>query len=196
MEPGAGRALRSRPVEEVLVAAESARVDPRAATARTQTRMEQLEEATRRLQAQVDELIDSQEHVTSQAEARLVQARQEAQAANAELTTLRGEVASLRAEQLQLRKALDDLPGRISKAVAEASPPAPPHQPARRNVAPPASGSGGKAAVGYEHVVEAGQTLSEIALAYKVRADAIVKENGLKDASSIRVGQKLFIPKP
>lgn len=47
---------------------------------------------------------------------------------------------------------------------------------------------------GYEHVVKAGETLTDIAKAYKANVDAIIKANSLKNANSIRVGQKLFIP--
>lgn len=47
---------------------------------------------------------------------------------------------------------------------------------------------------GYEHVVESGQTLSAIAAAYKVPISSIKKANSLKSAT-LRVGQKLFIPK-
>ena len=47
---------------------------------------------------------------------------------------------------------------------------------------------------GYEHVVEAGQTLSDIALAYKVRVQSIVQANNLPNANNITAGQKLFIP--
>ena len=47
----------------------------------------------------------------------------------------------------------------------------------------------------YEHVVEAGQTISEIAQAYKVSQREIMDVNNIKDASRIRVGQKLYIPK-
>lgn len=47
---------------------------------------------------------------------------------------------------------------------------------------------------GYEHVVETGQTLSDIALAYKVNVKAIVQANNLPNANDITVGQKLFIP--
>lgn len=47
---------------------------------------------------------------------------------------------------------------------------------------------------GYEHVVQAGETLSEIAKAYKVRTDAIMKANNISNPGLIRVGQKLFIP--
>ncbi len=47
---------------------------------------------------------------------------------------------------------------------------------------------------GREHVVQQGETLSEIAKAYNVTIPAIVKANGLKDAHTIRIGQTLFIP--
>jgi len=47
---------------------------------------------------------------------------------------------------------------------------------------------------GYEHVVQAGDTLSSIAHQYKVRVRAIVDANQIEDPNSLRVGQKLFIP--
>jgi LysM domain len=56
------------------------------------------------------------------------------------------------------------------------------------------SGRGSSAQTGYEHVVESGQTLSAIAAAYKVSAASIKKANNLK-STTLRTGQKLFIPK-
>lgn len=53
---------------------------------------------------------------------------------------------------------------------------------------------GGSSQTGYEHVVEPGQTLSAIAAAYKVSMTSIKKANNLK-SSTLRSGQKLFIPK-
>ena len=47
---------------------------------------------------------------------------------------------------------------------------------------------------GYEHVVGAGETLSQIAAAYSVRAKTIIDANHLKNPDQLRVGQKLFIP--
>jgi predicted nucleic acid-binding Zn-ribbon protein len=47
---------------------------------------------------------------------------------------------------------------------------------------------------GYEHVVKAGETLSEIASAYNVTPGIIIKANNLTNPNSLRVGQKLFIP--
>lgn len=56
------------------------------------------------------------------------------------------------------------------------------------------SSRGGGLQSGVEHVVESGQTLSAIAAAYKVSASSIKKANSLK-SDTLRVGQKLFIPK-
>lgn len=47
---------------------------------------------------------------------------------------------------------------------------------------------------GYEHTVEAGQTLSEIAAAYGVSVQRILEENNLSNANMLKVGQVLFIP--
>jgi TolA-binding protein len=54
--------------------------------------------------------------------------------------------------------------------------------------------SSGGSQTGVEHEVESGQTLSAIAAAYKVSASSIRKANSLK-SDTLRVGQKLFIPK-
>ncbi len=163
-----------------------ATVNPQTATARAQTQLEQLLETTRRLQAQIDALEQTQIQQSSQGEARLNQARQELNAAVAENDALRRELDSLRAEQDRIRKSVDDLPSRVSKAVEAAMPPAP---------ARPARQPTGRAAVGYEHVVEANQTLSAIAQAYKVPLNVIVRENNIKNPAEIYVGQKIFIPK-
>lgn len=48
---------------------------------------------------------------------------------------------------------------------------------------------------GWEHVVQSGETLSQIAAAYKVRMSVIADANGMKSIDSpIYAGQKLFIP--
>jgi len=43
-------------------------------------------------------------------------------------------------------------------------------------------------------VVKAGETLSTIAAAYKVRVNAIAEANNISNPNSIRPGQKLLIP--
>jgi nucleoid-associated protein YgaU len=61
------------------------------------------------------------------------------------------------------------------------------------------AGTTGGAEKGFEYVIQSGDTLSTIALAYrekgnKITSDQILKANpGLK-ANSLRVGQKIFIP--
>jgi len=75
----------------------------------------------------------------------------------------------------------------------------PPKPPSPR----PPDNSVGSASVekGFEYVIQSGDTLSTIALAYrekgiKITSDQILKANpGLK-ANSLRVGQKIFIPAP
>lgn len=47
----------------------------------------------------------------------------------------------------------------------------------------------------YEHTVESGQTISEIAQAYGVSQKEVMDVNNIKNASRIQVGQKLYIPK-
>ena len=47
---------------------------------------------------------------------------------------------------------------------------------------------------GYEHEVQAGESLSAIASAYGVTMKTILDNNEIKDPNKLRVGQKLFIP--
>ena len=47
---------------------------------------------------------------------------------------------------------------------------------------------------GREHIVQSGETVSEIAGAYGVTTAAIIKANKLDSSAMIKVGQKLFIP--
>jgi len=47
---------------------------------------------------------------------------------------------------------------------------------------------------GYEHVVQPGETLSEIAGAYGVTTRVIIEANQIENPDHLRVGQTLFIP--
>lgn len=49
---------------------------------------------------------------------------------------------------------------------------------------------------GWEHEVKPGESLSAIAAAYRVKVDAIVRANEIKNPNALRAGQKLFIPDP
>jgi LysM repeat protein len=88
------------------------------------------------------------------------------------------------ARQRDKQEIVDTLSGKITKIMATSAASKP--RPAPRKF----SGEG------YEHVVEAGQTISAIAAAYNVKAGDIMDANGITDATKIRVGQKLVIPAP
>lgn len=121
-----------------------------------------------------------------------------------DIAALRRDVQMIRAERETLRKEItDDLAARIEKIAARqqadinAARAATPSSAgaagavrARTSSGSPASGKTG----GYEHKVERGQTLSEIARGYNKSVESIMKANKLSNASSIRVGQILFIP--
>ena len=103
-----------------------------------------------------------------------------------QLDDLQRQIRALDAARVQDKKEIYD---DISKKVAsllKSSASAPPARPAAK----PRSASQS----GIEHVVQAGESLSKIASAYGVKLDVIMAENGLTNANSIRVGQKLFIP--
>jgi len=120
-----------------------------------------------------------------------------------DITALRRDMQLLRAERETLKKEItDDLAGRIEKIAArqQAEINAARSAAASAQAAPAraagaaASAAGAAARSGYEHKVERGQTLSEIARGYGKSMDAIMKANKITNPSSIRVGQVLFIP--
>jgi len=122
----------------------------------------------------------------------------------AEIAGLRAENERLRNQQAELRKQIvDDIAAKIAKMNIGASAPAPsqptlrPVNTAGRNATPPPPppATPAQTGSGYNHIVEAGQTLSEIARGYGVTVAAIKQANGLK-SDNLRIGQKLFIPDP
>jgi nucleoid-associated protein YgaU len=174
------------------------RSDPSVARVASSTQQMSLE--VRQLSEQMDALNRSVEVMDGRLN------RLEAQAAAAsgsrgsdELVALRRDIQMLRAEREALRKEItEDLAARVERIAArqqaeyQASKAA--AAPVSRPAAPAASAAGAAARSGYEHVVEKGQTLSEIARGYGKSLDAIMKANKIANPSSIRVGQKLFIP--
>jgi membrane-bound lytic murein transglycosylase D len=60
---------------------------------------------------------------------------------------------------------------------------------------PPGGGSKSKQLPDRVHVVRKGDTLSALALRYKVSVTDIVKKNGLNPKRPIRIGQRLTIPR-
>jgi len=127
-----------------------------------------------------------------------------------DIVALRRDVQLIRTERETLKREItDDLAGRIEKIAARQQA----EINAARGASSAASGSGRGASAtsarpaagasaapgdakrsGYEHKVERGQTLSEIARGYGKSLDAIMKANKITNPSSIRVGQVLFIP--
>lgn len=122
-----------------------------------------------------------------------------------QLMELRGEVAKLREENQNLRQQIQALEKaraaereallkEVSSIVAVGSPRT---APAPGKPTPPPAPS--QSEVGFEHVVEPGQSLWAIAKAYqdagvKVTVEDIRRANNLT-SNSLRAGQKLFIPK-
>ena len=106
------------------------------------------------------------------------------QSMQTQLDDLQRQIRALDSARQQDRKELyEDLSKKIATLLKTSAPSRPP--PSR-----PRSGS----QTGIEHVVQPGESLSKIAAAYEVKMSVIVEENGLKNADSIFVGQKLFIP--
>ncbi len=104
---------------------------------------------------------------------------------------LAGLVARLDAQskaQVALRKELaDDLSSRMAAILeTQTRAQAAAHQ---RTTA-----RGPRAQTGYEHEVQPGETLSEIARAYGVSSAAIIEANQMRNPDVLRAGQKLFIP--
>jgi LysM repeat protein len=112
------------------------------------------------------------------------------QALQQRVAALESQLRALDAARERDRKEIiDTLTARISQVVsasgaARARPAAQPQTAPRRN----------GPQEGYEHVVEAGQSLSAIAAAYGVSPKAIIEANNLTNPNVLRVGQKLFIP--
>jgi hypothetical protein len=83
----------------------------------------------------------------------------------------------------------------------ETGPAAAPAPAVASNGATEAGTAAPKTQKGYYHIVESGETLTLICSAYRqqgvnVTITEIQKANGLTDKSVLKVGQKLFIPKP
>ena len=108
-----------------------------------------------------------------------------------DVAALRRELESVRVDREALRAQITgDLATKIEKVAArqQQSVQTAPRQRTPTNTQNSASGSG------YEHKVERGQTLSEIARGYNTTISKIIKANKIKKPSNIRVGQILFIP--
>lgn len=148
-----------------------------------------LREELRRLNDRLDATENQFGHLQGDLASR--QATQPAYATTAQVQSLQTQLERL---QVQIR-ALDAARGQdkkeiyndISKKIATIA--------QRLESSASASSQAVRATSGWEHVVKSGETLSQIAAAYKVKMADIVKANNLKSIDApIFVGQKLFIP--
>jgi len=106
-----------------------------------------------------------------------------------EIAALKRDIALLRSERDTLKKEItDDLVARIDKVVSRSG------ASTTAVKTPTTATPTPRAKTGYNHTVEKGQTLSEIARGYGKSLDVIMKANNLKTANMIRPGQILFIP--
>lgn len=146
-----------------------------------------------RLAEQINALSSNQQLIDSRLRSIELQLGTVAQAPQQDIALLRSELETLRVDRERLRAQItDDLAGKIEKVAAKQQQALLSTQastlPAAPASAAPVRGSG------YEHKVERGQTLSEIARGYNTTIEKIIKANNIKNPSTIRVGQTLFIP--
>ncbi len=160
-----------------------------AADMRRDTRIAELENLSRRQRGELDEVSASINSLS----ARTDDFTRQMDARGADVVALRTEAAALRRDievpasfskmlEEQRRVIMADVDRNIKTSIANI--------PKSR----PSSGGGAGSGKFYEHEVLNGQTLSEIARVYEVPIADIMRENNIKDASLIRVGQKLLIP--
>ena len=118
-------------------------------------------------------------------------------AVDQDVIALRRDMEQLRVERDQMRKEItNDLAGKIENIAAkqQKSIDAARRQAQQASSRSASASSAANSGSGYEHKVERGQTLSEIARGYNTTVSKIIKANNIKNPSSIRVGQVLFIP--
>lgn len=102
-----------------------------------------------------------------------------------QIESLRAAVAAESAERAKGQQRIyDDIVKKMTDIAKQQQ------QAAAKNAAQRTYGSG------WEHVVQPGESLSAIAAAYRVKVDAIVRANEIKNPNALRAGEKLFIPDP
>lgn len=167
------------------VALEGSQEPPPATQADVQYLREELRRMNDRLQASEMQVGDVQRNWMS------AESSRPATASAAEVAALRDQLSALQrqvqaldaAREKDKREIYDDISKKVASLIKTATPAA---------AASRSKSTGSQ--TGYEHVVQPGESLSQIAKAYGVKMSVIVSENSLKSADTIRVGQKLFIP--
>ncbi len=148
-------------------------------SARIQGQVQDLRIEVQRLEERVDGMATAQDLIQQDLTAiKAASGRKDDKAIQDRLTAIETRLQDAEKEKQALKaEVIDDLTKRMNSLLSAQAP----AQAARTES-------------GYEHVVKAGESLSKIAATYKSSVSAIVRANNLKDANSIRAGQKLFIP--
>lgn len=166
--------------DDIFARSQSSSRSVETVSARQAMTVQNMEANVHRLSAQMDEVIRAQ----SQMEQRFGVLESGGGGGKEEIAALRKDMEILRAANANLRKEIvDELSGKIARM-----------QPGSVGSAVKSTKTPAKNRSGYEHKVEKGQTLSEIARGYGTTVDAILKANNLTVKSTLRVGQTLFIP--
>ncbi len=149
-------------------------------TTRQTTNTDYLKADVARLRAEVDGIAGGQERLEQEVDGLRTAQERDSRELRDRLAGLEQAIRSLDTARAKDREdIIQKLTGQISQIVRSSS---------------SSSSSGRRVEEGYEHVVQPGETLSEIAAAYNTKVDTIVRANNMKSANVIRVGQKLFIP--
>lgn len=137
-----------------------------------------LQEENRRLAGQMDTLSLRLDRVEQRLDRLAEQQAQTPRTVEMAMDSVRTRVDALEAARTRDREEIvETLSRKISDVLASSS-----------------GSSTASSGYGYEHEVQAGETLSEIARAYGGSMKAIIRANDLRNPNALRVGQKLFIP--
>lgn len=169
------------------------------AAAREAYRQQQSQMEYARLAQNFDVLSENMDQVAE----RLVKLERNTANSNlaAEIEGLKAELAAIKRDQAKMREEIvAELSQKMASVIKSSIPPPPPPPPPRTTAtastkpsAPAASSKPEITGNYYEHIVEAGQTLSMIAKGYGTTIAKIKAANALK-SDNLRVGQKLIVP--
>jgi Skp family chaperone for outer membrane proteins len=148
-----------------------------------------LEEDNRRLEGHIESLQLEMERMQSDLFTVRSQSDDAARRVNSEMESRLGEierqVALLQQQRISDRREIvEQLSEKIATLIKSSG----------ASRAPAGQKRTARSEYGYEHVVQPGETLSEIAAAYGVSVGVIIRENSMKNPNVLQVGQKLFIP--
>lgn len=169
-----------------LVSAGCATIDPAEAEAQRREDMALVDEKVRRLEGRLEAIELELSRIQQRVDALPRTTGSDIQSLQSSINDLERRIQQVdAARERDKQEIVDKLSGKIAAMVSK---PSSGGGSAKKSTTRAVNGTG------YEHVVEAGQTLSAIASAYGVKQADIIQANDLKEPYMLRVGQKLFIP--